>query len=224
MRSIVFVPLFSLVAFSALSQVNSFEVGLSGGLNMTSLHGKNYEHYFDWVYSPTVSLNVRYSFSDAWSVGTGIAYESKGAKGIDMKVLDEEGISLGSHYNFKYVYQYITVPLLIRYTVPYSLPFYITAGPYMGYMVNYTESFEIGKLNRTPDMQKTDWGLSAGIGISFPITEHWNVSAELRNNMGLYNVRTGNNTYSTAPAHPIIELNPVYTNSTNMILGINRKF
>jgi opacity protein-like surface antigen len=204
------------------SAQNNLEIGFGTGLNVTSLHGADLKRYYDWQYSVPVSLQLRYSFSEALSLVANIAYESKGCKGINMKLVDMEGKNLGSNHSFNYTYNYITVPLLVRYQFKNG-PIFINGGPYVGYLLKYTESFANTELDRTSDMKKMDLGFSFGAGVKFPLSDKWNLTAEIRNNLGLTNIRMSNDTYTSAPIHPVTDLNPVYTNSTNVLVGIHYK-
>src|SRR4051812_219094 len=97
-----FSPLFFLVlfTFSANAQNTGLEVGLISGLNMTSLHGDNFKRYYDWHYSGLGAVHLKYSFSENISFVTDIAYESKGCKGVNLKLVDPNGNNLGSNYSF----------------------------------------------------------------------------------------------------------------------------
>lgn len=220
MKYLVFITLFALAPFSLLAQRGTCEIGFGGGANMTSLHGDNLKHYFDWQYSAMASLQVKYSFTDVISLVGNLSYETKGSKGQNLKLLDAEGKSLGSIYDFRFTYDYITIPVLLRYSSKRN-HFFVNAGPYLGYLLKYTESYYDLDLDRTYDMQQTDFGVSIGGGLSYPISDQWNISFELRNNLGLTNVRSGDEAYSKISVRPAVDLKTIKTNSTNFLVMLN---
>jgi hypothetical protein len=213
---------FSFFVFSASAQSGQMEVGFSTGLSISSLHGENFKHYYDWQYTTIGVAHVKYTYSDVLSLVSDIALETKGCKGTDMKLIGVERTSLGSNHQFSYSYNYLTMPVMARYSAP-ELPFFVNAGPYIGYLLKYTEWYDIIEMDRTQDMKKVDLGMSIGAGMVFTLSELCNLSVELRNNLGLYNVRTKNDTYQTAAARPVEELDPVTTNSINILVGLNYK-
>jgi hypothetical protein len=206
--------------FVTRAQQNQFEVGIESGANITSLHGDKLPRYFDWQLTPIGSIKLQYHFTDILSLVAQMGYESKGCKGKNLKLLDNEGMNLGSNYTFSYTYQYLTVPVLLRYTSINS-GFFVNAGPYMGYLLQYTEKMGPYTLNRTSDMGRIDFGVSLGLGMSFPVSDRINLTFELRNNLGLTNVWTSNETYQSAVARPAVELNPVRTNALNILIGLS---
>lgn len=220
MKHFVFITLFAITPIALFAQQSKFDIGVGGGLNMTSLHGEDLKRYFDWQYSYTGGVQLKYSFTQALSLVGNISYESKGSKGKNLKLIDEEGKSLGSTYNFKFTYEYITIPLLFRYQT-INTPFFVNAGPYMGYLLKYTESYKDIEVDRTKDMQQFDLGVSLGVGLSYPVSDRWSISFELRNNLGLTNVRAGDDAYQNAPVRPALNLSDIRTNSTNFFLMVN---
>jgi opacity protein-like surface antigen len=211
---LIVAPLFSLFA-----QQNRFEVGPLAGLNCTSLRGNGFSKYFDYHVSYTSGLSFQYNITKALSLHANIAYESKGCSGKDMKVVDAEGVSKGKHF-FDFSYQYLTVPVMFRYSIGDHNKFFVNAGPYMGYLLNYTEKLNDVEITRTTDMRKLDFGFSTGIGVATPLADGWNLTIELRNNLGFADLRKCADCYETSPMRPAYELPTVKTNSTSFILGI----
>jgi hypothetical protein len=209
-----------LLVSSAYAQTDRLELGVQSGVNITSLHGENFSRYFAWHFSAIGSIRAQYHFNDAFSIVSDIAYESKGCKGVNLKLLNNEGTSIGSNYSFEYAIDYVTIPLLFRYSAPRSA-FFINAGPYLGYLLKYTENMGTYTIDRTNDMSKMDWGASLGLGLSFHLSDNVNLSFELRNNFGLANIYQNNNAYQTSAVRPAFEINPITTNSTNVLMGIS---
>lgn len=213
----------SVALFAQNATGGKLEIGLASGINMTSLHGKGFARYYDWHYSVPGMLQLRYSFTDKLSLVTAVAYESKGCKGINLKLVDPSGASLGAIYDFSFTYKYITLPILFRYTHTEGFPFFLNAGPYLGYMLSYTEEYKGITVDRTSDMKTMDFGFSAGAGVFYDLSDKWSITGEIRNNLGLSNVWKSDDVYKTQPFYPILKHNPIYTNSTNFLVGIHYK-
>jgi hypothetical protein len=107
-----------------------------------------------------------------------------------MKVFD--GVTKLGYYTFKYGYEFISIPIMARYSIGNYNRFYTNTGPYMGYLLNYTERFDDNRIKvfRTDDMNKIDIGISFGFGFSSPIDKdgRLNFNIEYRNNVGLRNL------------------------------------
>lgn len=214
--------LLSLLTLSAAAQESRLEIGLGTGLNISSLHNESFSRYFDWRYTALGNIRLKYNLTGTFSILTDIGYEQKGCKGKNMKLLDSQGNNLGSTHTFTYAYKYITIPVLVRYTST-RFPFFVNGGPYIGYMLDYKETYDITEIERSDDMQKMDVGISLGAGLVYSLSEKWNMSFELRNNLGLTNIRISDAAHQSAPIKPVNDLNPVYNNSINILVGIYYK-
>ncbi len=202
-----------------LGQVNKFNIGIEGGPSLTSLRGNDIlEKYNDPVYMYSIGVSFQYNFPKLISIRTNIAFEKKGTV-AKIKVYDQFGFPNGIwslHSNF----DYITIPLLARLTVGNEMKFFLNAGPYMGYLIKYTEITDAFNENpeiikdETDKIKKIDLGLSAGIGLVFPIIEELIITIEVRSNFGLYNISTV----------PVSNDGTVKTNSTNFLIGVAYKF
>lgn len=221
LRRILFVALF-ISLFTARAQNGGIEIGAVTGLNISSLHSEIFNRFFDWRYTVVKSIQINHTLSEKWSIVTGVNYESKGCKGTDMKLLGIENTSLGSDHTFDFALEYVTFPLLVRYTDD-RFPIFINAGPYFGHLLNYTETFDIIVLERTADVKENDFGLSFGAGAVFALTDEINLSVELRNNLGLVNVKQSDETYKNAKARPVDDLTTTRNNSINVLIGVHYK-
>jgi hypothetical protein len=224
MKKALFLALFSTPFLVLQAQIHRYEIGVNIGPNLTRLHGNGLSRYYDWRFTFTENVSFQYNLTKSFALYTNIAYESKGCTGKNMKLIDSSGTNRGSNNPFDFNYQYLTMPVLIRYITSGQYKFFVNAGPYVGYLLKYVETLNDVEVNRTSDMHKIDLGFTTGIGTLLPVNDHWSVSIELRNSLGFYNVRKSQEIYQTAPVRPVTDLNPVTTTSTSLLFGAHYLF
>lgn len=208
--------------FTARAQNGTLTIGAVTGLNISSLHSEIFNRFFDWRYSEVKSIQINYALSEKWSVVSGVNYESKGCKGKNMKLLGIENTSLGSDHTFDYALEYVTFPFLVRYT-DNRFPVYVNAGPYFGHLLNYAETYDIVVLERTSDINENDFGISFGAGAIFDLSDELNLTIELRNNLGLTNIKESDEGYKNVVARPVEDLSTIRNNSINILIGLHYK-
>ncbi|MDX2430330.1 MAG: outer membrane beta-barrel protein, partial [Bacteroides sp.] len=93
--------------------------------------------------------------------------------------------------------------------------YFINAGPYLGFLINANtqtkniEGYPDTKNDFTENYKRSDWGISAGLGIAIPIGSKLSLSLEVRNNLGLSQINTGD----------VWQGGYVKTNATNLLVG-----
>lgn len=219
-----FVSLFILITFSLtslFSQNNKFHVGIGGGPSISSIRG------FDQIVplSPIIGFSLgasfQYDFSKHFSIVTGVGFEQKGFQTKEkVTLIDINGNSISEHI-LRVNYNYLDVPLLAKYTLgSQKFKGFMNLGGYMGILINrrnilvgYDPQTDEQKEN-SEEVQPFDFGLSAGIGMSYSLSETFVFTLEVRNNLGLYNVSKT----------PIINDGTNNLNSTNLLIGLNYGF
>ena len=199
-------------------QVNRFDIGLEGGPSRTFLGGNT---LIDDLHEPTLGYSggvfAQFNFRKILSLRTSIAFERKGSV-MQLPFTDING-SLIDNVSAYTNFNYLTMPLLLRATFGKNVQYYVNAGPYWGYLLKQT--FVI-KGSHLPDTtsdntaldKRSDMGISAGVGLAFPINSDLSISIEARHNLGMYNVS----------AVPVIDDGAIRTNSTNLLCGLAYKF
>lgn len=195
------------------AQNNKFELGIEGGPSYIFVHGNE---FIEEVHDPTVGfaagISFQYNFSEHISFRSNLFYERKGSK-IAFDFTDINGMKIGSsdaHFNLNY----LTVPLLLRFTTGEKVKFFCNAGPYVGYLLkqvtNYKDLSNVicNKEVGTKDFKSLEVGFVFGLGAGIPISDAVILSFELRNNLGL----TAVNDY------PISD-GSLKTNTTNLHVG-----
>ncbi|MBI9039206.1 MAG: PorT family protein [Bacteroidales bacterium] len=204
-----------LISSSSLifGQTNKFEVGLEMGPSLKSLYG-NDALANDVSIGFLGGLTFQYNFSKLVSIRTNISFERKGLTTKSIAI-DVNGNVIGEikfHSNF----DYLSVPLLCRFTIGKEINFFANAGPYLSYLIKQQDkSNAIGeypetKIDNTHNFKRLDFGLTYGLGMIFPIREKLLLSAEIRNNIGLSNISS----------LPLVNDGSIKTNSIIILIGI----
>ncbi len=221
-KTIIIITLIIGISQFGWSQNNKFRIGINGGPSITNVRG--FDPTFIELDSRTgfsVSATVQYNFSLKLALVSGVGFEQKGFQTKDkFYIIDEFGNPSGS-YKLKNSMSYLNVPFMARYTLGNEkLKGFANLGGYMGFLIeNYIflegyEPKEDTKVDTSSEMENMDFGISVGLGGSYSLTEKLNVSFEIRNNLGLFNVNAG--TMINGGEHLL--------NSTNFLIGINYGF
>lgn len=201
LKSIVLVLLFACkISFS--QEHNVF--GISAGTNYSSLRGDIVE--FESEFSFLFGVNYTFSLKENLSIKAELNYERKNTnREIPIGgVLGQGGIFSEGKYRRKY--DYITLPVLLKYNFGYDDPFYVNGGPYLGYIINAEEKLDGSTrgIDITNLYKSFELGISFGVGKVFSVSKNNNLSVEVRNNLGLTSL---SESYS------------IRSNSLNLILG-----
>lgn len=216
--------LFLLVMNLNYSQNSKIKFGVQAGLNYSTLYGYNLPPGISSVFSekPTFAylggLHLEYQLKEKLSLKLELNYERKGQKGVTyIELTDTNGFG-GEEYNFtvKKNYDYLILPLMVKYNFTNKNSFYFNGGPFIGYLLksNLTNDLvDIEGLENDSDTttnlnKRTDFGLSVGFGKTFEFNKN-SIFIEIRENLGL------TNTSKTK----FWENGEAKTNSLNLIIG-----
>lgn len=199
-------------------QTNKFDIGVEGSPSLIFLRGND---IIDNLHKPTIGFSgglfFQYNFKKVVSLRTNIAFERKGS------VLTYEITTNSNGNSFEKVttntnFDYLILPILVRATFGKRVQFFVNAGPYFGYLIKQTfvtkgDNIPTTTNDNTSLNKRFDTGISTGLGLSVPIKTKFLFSFEVRNNLGLYNVR----------AVSVVNNGTTKTNSTNFLLGFAYK-
>jgi hypothetical protein len=209
----LFFVLFTLLGGMAKAQ--SCDAGLELGPGVSTLRGN---FWVESLNAPRIGFTggvfIQKNCSDLISFRTALLFERKGSS-FTGPVTDEEGNSMGdmrTNFNF----DYLTVPLLFRTTVGKKVRFFANAGPYFSYLLKQTvvsRGDQISTMRQadTEGYKRFDMGITAGIGLSFPVCSTMNMNVEVRNNLGLVNTSD----------RPMADNGKIMHNSTNLLVGVS---
>lgn len=223
MRKLLLSILFLLTSFLNYSQDSKIKYGIQAGLNYSDLRGYDIPDGLDFFYSDSPAfaflggINFEYEIKEKLSLKLELNYERKSQKAdnnIGMMYAGEPTVS----YNFtsKKNYDYLVLPIMVKYCFSDENSFYVNGGPFIGYLLksNLTNDLEIDGGNNdsvetTNLNNKTDFGLSIGLGKTIEINERNSIFIEIRENLGLTNT-SKNKVWGNGE---------VKTNSLNLIVG-----
>jgi hypothetical protein len=156
---------------------------LQGGVGLRYFLGYSYS-------TPTsggvLGLSYQINIKDYFSLLTEVNYELKGQKwGLFSN--DPEY----PHPNLYENFHYLTLPILAKFKTTGKHKFFVTIGPYFGYMLDAKSFIKDGP----PEFSKTeqnfvsyydrfDFGVNGGLGASFSISKSWIIPI-LRFDMGI---------------------------------------
>lgn len=218
MKKYIFTALLGFLATTSIAQNNTMEIGVEGGPNMIGLRGNEaLKKFHNQGLGFFGGLSFQYNLNESISLRTGVAFERKGSV-MKLDGYDVNGNFMGKITSYTNL-NYLTIPVLFRYSlgVGENIKVFANAGPYMGFLMadrlvmKGAGDMKISE-NET-QFQKTDFGISAGLGVLVPIGEKYSFSFEARNNLGLMDISTG----------PIVNNGTIKTNALNFLVGFSYK-
>ncbi len=195
-------------------QTNKINVGLEIGPSLRSLRGNDFLKNNEISFGFSGGLTFQYNFTKLLSLRTNISFERKGLT-KKIQATDEFGKPIGET-TIQSNFDYLTIPLLARFTFGKKIHFFVNAGPFMGYLLKQKEVVEAFEdyTDNTDDFKRLDFGITTGLGMSFPIQDKLLLTIEIRNNLGMVNT-----------SHiSIVNDGSIKTISTNLLFGIAYRF
>lgn len=213
-----------LISFLNYAQNSNIKFGIHAGLNYSTFYGYDIPAAFDPVYSESPAfaylggINFEYQIKEKLSLKLELNYERKSQKGDNhIELTDVDGFTKSYNFTSKKNYDYLVLPIMVKYNFGNKNSFFANGGPFIGYLLksNLTNDLEDieGINNDTDDTtdfnSKTDFGLSIGLGKKIEINEKNTISIEIRENLGLTNT-SKDKVWGNGEAK---------TNSLNLIIG-----
>jgi hypothetical protein len=195
------------LSFFASGQTTQFEVGIVGGPSLSMLR-------YDLFYFPSkyveaglggsAGFSLKYNFTEKLGIQSDLLWEMKG----NTRTTDED-----------YRLNYITVPVLLQLKIGESPFGFVNFGPYIGFLLPVTD--DISRYYKPVDI-----GVSFGAGLEVKLGSKLNLSFELRNNLGLFNV-SSNYAYIDKHGNPVVEIGDLFTQTlvfqTGLVYNISKK-
>jgi hypothetical protein len=224
MKKLLLSITFLLIVTLNYSQNSKIKFGIQAGLNYSNFRGYDIPVQFEPVYSESPAfaflggLNFEYQIKEKLSLKLELNYERKSQKADNyIELTDINGFTKGYNYTSKKNYDYLVLPIMLKYNFTNKNSFYVNGGPFVGFLLksNLTNDLQnIDGLNNDPVEttnlnNKTDFGLSIGLGKTIEINEKNSIFIEIRENLGLTNT-SKNKVWGNGD---------VKTNSLNLIIG-----
>jgi hypothetical protein len=183
--------------------------GIQGGVNYSSLRFEDdgiTEHDSEIGYLLGISTNLY--LGKKLYLDVEVNYERKKVS-VYVPEIIINSVSFGGDFRNFDIYEYITLPVMLRYQIGEINSFYVKGGPFLGCLLTAKEKINDGDLSQDLSEYFTDFefGLSVGIGKIFSLDNSNKLMLELRNNIGLTTIDSDPRSQSTK------------TNSLNFIVG-----
>ncbi|WNJ19630.1 porin family protein [Pontibacter sp. G13] len=210
--------LFLLIPSLLTAQISEIQIGLEGGGGIRSLYGNRYLAETGKLgLGHTVGVFGQFSLSDRFALRTSVSFERKGfsQKG---KIVDPLGVLIGEVQDFQNL-DYLTLPIMGRFTFGESVQFFFNTGPYLGALLKYEQITKVTgqaefNFQFTDQFNRLDLGWATGIGMQIPIGTNLMISTELRNHLGLLNISSV----------PVIDDKSIKTLSSYLLVGLGYRF
>ncbi|MCP4218149.1 MAG: PorT family protein [bacterium] len=182
-KKIFTVMVIGCVALGLMGPKLSAEVGVKGGMNLSTLNIKDMPINLDVKNKPAFQLGAFFAVpvSKTIAIQPEVYFAQRGAKGNN---LDENSSG-------KWKLGYVEVPVLLKVTLPLSekLKPFLIAGPYAAIKIGAKEIDDAleGDLDIADQIKTFDYGLVFGAGVSIGVGSG-SIILEGRFSMGLANI------------------------------------
>ena len=186
-----FYIIFLIIVFSLSSgyaQIN-LKVGANIGGQVSSLRGIEYDTDNKLDLVQTVGINLELGLNQSVSIVTSFNFE-RWKKSIEIN-------NYNGYYYFsqetKEGYDFFNVPLLVRYKFGGQKKYFFDTGGFMNY---YNKGQPNGFTPLFIEFKDYNFGLAFGAGTVFHLNESWDITIQIRDDIGLSNVNKYENQMS----------------------------
>lgn len=224
LRTFLFIVLLHGFAGNLPGQSNKAAIGFEGGPGMAIFYaGSGLYSKSGLISGGSAGIFYQNNLNDVFSIRTSINYERKGTKihGNSAIVFSQDG-----YYS---VFDYLTLPVVCKATLGRKVKVFFNAGPWFSYLIHQALFYRNneGNLVKIGEERNSylpyDVGILVGIGADFPVSKSLSLSVELRNNLGLLNIRKPGYHWENDIYYFEGSYN-AYTNSTLLLFGLIYKF
>ena len=214
MKKLTFaIALLTCSAGAATAQTGKIELGAQGGASVVSLWGNDILAKSKATAGFSGGLFVQYNLLDYLAIRVDPGFERKGSL-MNLQGIDQNGNSVGQVRYYTNL-DYLTLPVLVRFSFGDKIRFFANAGPYAAYLASASQvtrgdkTFEKHQGNMD-NFRRYDFGITSGAGITATVFEKIALSLEIRNSLGLTDISTG----------PVVNNGKIHTNSTGLLAGV----
>jgi hypothetical protein len=202
--------IFILISYTSKAQDSKFKIGLIGGPNYTSLFGNEViKNAWNSGFQYNAGIGLDYHLVKRLSLISGLLLEQNYSY-VDIHFTDQFGTPTYSTIA-KSTFHQLNLPIALKIKlIDRKLNLYTNIGTNFQYLTKYVYSADDGLITRnfdqTNDYNRFNIGLITSLGSSYKISKFWNLSLEVRNNLGLSNAAKNGN---------------LKINSTGLLFGIH---
>lgn len=210
MKKVFFLVVLFAISSISFGQLIKSRFGVDLGPSLISLRGNSVlDNYHNEAIGFSSSIFYDGSFNNYFAIKTGLTFERKGSK-VTAPGTDNLGNDIGL-VTTNFMFDYITIPILLKATVGNNFKCFLNAGPYFGFLLSSkAKTDNPNMVGSTSGFIKRDNGFAVGFGVILPRKGQNNLSIELRRNIGNTNISK----------LPIFNFGSIKTNSTCLLLGI----
>ena len=198
----IFFYVFLLTTITVVSQEKNIKFGVQAGLNYSNLRGYTIPSQYNALYNESpafaylIGFNAEYQLKNRLSLRAELSYERKTQKADNVIELWQSFEEPSQTYRFvsKKHYDYLVLPILVKYRFTTKNSLYMNGGPFLGYLLKSKLTNDLNApgvanedVDTTSDNQKTDFGVSFGFGKEISVSQKSAISIEIRDNLGLSN-------------------------------------
>lgn len=191
-KNIFIITMLFIVAAATAQHRGSVEGILSAGYNSATVTSDQYGS-FDSRRTYNLTAGLDFYLSRSWSIKIKAIQDRKGFNNVIFT--DSNGMDFRSDVRLNYV----TVPLQASWHFGGSKNWYLSAGPYVGFLTYASESRY--NTNLKPDINETDAGIAFTFGVKVPVGDRVRIFFEYDYQEGfseLYKVRYDNEHVNTS--------------------------
>ncbi len=206
------------------AQRGIWSVGIEGGPGVAFIYGSgSVYNNFTPSLAGVAGIFGEYGFADRFSAKAALHYERISSR------IDNISSQLEPGGKQQFNLDYVSLPLLVKWTFGRRIQFFINAGPNISYLFKESTWYlpESGGKTKIADetqyYQSFQLAATAGAGATFPFAKRFLLSVEVRDNFGLLNIRSAVSDFelkSYSPEPAVIG----YTNSTLLLIGVAYRF
>jgi hypothetical protein len=197
--TLIFIFFISLFGFS---QNSKMQYGFQAGVTISNFRGYDIPDGLDAFYSEkpgiayVLGAHLEFPLQNKLSLKIELNYERKTQNADNIITYRENPDSPEVTIDFKSKsqYDYIVLPILLKYTFSNKDSFYLNGGAFLGYLLKSQITndlqgtpFDNSNLNTTSDNKSLDYGIVAGIGKNIELKNNKTLFIELRDNLGFAN-------------------------------------
>jgi len=187
-----FIIVFILISCTSKAQDSKYKIGLIGGPNYTSLFGNEVvKNAYNSGFQYNAGIGLDYHLVKRLSIISGLLLEQNYSY-VDMHFTNQFGTPTKSTIA-KSTFHQLNLPVVLKIKlIDRKLNLYTNMGTNFQYLIKYIYSADDGLITRnfiqTSNYNRFNIGLITSLGSSYEISKFWDISLELRNNLGLSNV------------------------------------
>lgn len=201
-KLLVIIAVAMLGSFGAKAQEKgNIELGAALGVNLTNVSTGSVSG--DTKVALYGGVSGEYYFSDRWGIKAKLVYDAKGwANGYLMT-------NFTSIATTDYKLNYVTIPVMANWHFGRNRNWYLNFGLYAGFLLSAKDSeFD---MDLKDDFKGTDFGLAAGIGYKFFITDRTKIYIEYGEQVGFVDIAEENDGDALRNSRSAISVGVLFT-------------